>query len=523
VDPDVLIIGTGHNGLVAAFYLARAGLNVEMVEARALIGGACVTEELIPGFKFSTCANVACWLRPKVVDDMQLLERGLQFSVTNDEKVAHCWPVVTQVLPDKQPFVWWPDPKKMQAEIARFSQADAEAWLRWNDFWDKAGNLIGPYLLAPPPTLAELMGRARQTGVEDVLTIVLTTSLAQLADRFFESEVMRNHVHAPHDVGSVYDTGTGLATALAAAMSGYTETGQSAPGGYVRGGMGNITQTMAQAAREHGVTIRANSPVHRILVEDGRAVGVELEDGQRIAAKNIVSNADPKRTFLKLTDPADLSKAFLERVRQLRTDIAPLKFHCALSELPEYYAFEGSDLPTRGSFLICPDRAYHEQAWDDARHRRLPQAPYMELMTPSVWDDSLAPPGKHTVSFWILFAPVHLKEGSWPERRDEMAERLLHLMDHYSPNFRRAVVDYVLLTPYDLEQRVLLTDGNIHHVDISPSQMLWQRPLPELAHYQTPVQNLYMCGAGMHPYGEVSGAPGHNAAHIILHDLSVRQ
>ena len=180
--------------------------------------------------------------------------------------------------------------------------------------------------------------------------------------------------------------------------------------------------------------------------------------------------------------------------------------------------FEGSDLPGSYELVICPDRAYHERAWDDARHGRLPRAPYMTLRTPSAWDDTLAPPGKHTVSFWILFAPVHLKKGSWPARREEMAERLLRLVDQYSPNFRRATLDYVLFTPYDLEQRVLLTDGNIHHVDISPSQMLWQRPLPELAHYRTPVNKLYLCGAGMHPYGEVSGAPGHNAAHAILSD-----
>ena len=514
---DILIIGTGHNGLVAAFYLARAGLSVEMIEARTLIGGACVTEELIPGFKFSTCANAACWLRPKVVEDMQFLERGLKFSETGEE-VSHCGKIVTRVLPGNRPFVWWPDLPRMQEEISRFSKADAEAWPKWNEFWDQAANLLGPYLLTPPPTLADLMKRAHETGREELLATVLTTSLAQIADRFFESEVMRSHISAPHDMGSVYDTGTGLAMALEAAMGHYSETGRPAPSGYVRGGMGNITQVMAQAAQEQGVTIRTNSPVRRILVEQGCAVGVELETGEEIEAKIVVSNADPKRTFLKLMDASDLPESFIRKVRQLRTDIAPLKFHCALSELPEYYAFEGSDLPGSYELIICPDRAYHERAWDDARHGRLPRAPYMTLRTPSAWDDTLAPPGKHTVSFWILFAPVHLKKGSWPERREEMAERLLRLVDQYSPNFRRATLDYVLFTPYDLEQRVLLTDGNIHHVDISPSQMLWQRPMPELAHYRTPVDKLYLWGAGMHPYGEVSGAPGHNAAHAILSD-----
>ncbi len=520
VDRDVVIIGAGHNGLVTAFYLARAGLHVEMVEARALIGGACVTEELIPGFQFSTCANTACWLRPKVVEEMRLVERGLEFS-GRGKYVPHweCWEIVTQLLPGNQPLIWWPDSDKMLAEIARHSKADAEAWPRWEAFWQKASDLIGPYLLTLPPTLAELMERAKQIDAEDVLNDVLTTSLAQLVDRFFESDLMRNHVRSPHDLGSVYDVGTGLAMALDSAMSNYSETDQPRPRGYVRGGMGRITQLMAEAAQEYGTVIRTESPVKRILVEDGRTVGVELEGGERIEAKIVVSNADPKRTFLKLTDPADLSETFLHKVRQLRTDIAALKFHCALSELPEFYGFEGSDLPTQGSFLICPDRAYYERAWDDARHGRLPQAPYMEMMTPSVWDDTLAPPGKHTASFWILFPPVHLNRGSWPERRDEMAERLLGILDQYSPNFRSSLEDYVLYTPFDLEQQVLLTDGNIHHVDISPSQMLWQRPMAELAHYRAPIENLYLCGAGMHPYGEVSGAPGHNAAHVILGDL----
>lgn len=515
---DVLIIGTGHNGLVAAFYLARAGLDVEMVEARALVGGACVTEELIPGFKFSTCANVTGWLRPKVADDMRLVERGVQFSL-GSERANEYYEVQTRVLPGNRSFVWWPDPHRTQAEIAQHSQADADAWPRWNEFWKKAGDLIGPYLLTPPPTLADLVQRARDTGCEDLLTTLLTTSLAELADRFFESDVMRDQVFSPSDMGSLYDTGTSLAEALAVAMGNYSETGRPGPGGYVQGGMGSITQAMAQAAEEVGVRIRTNCPVKRILVKDGCAVGVELADGETIEAKIVVSNADPKRTFLKLIDPHDLSPAFLEKVRQIRTDIAPLKFHCALSELPRYDAFEDSDLPTKGGLIICPDRAYHERAWDDARHGRLPQAPYMVLMTPSVWDPTLAPPGKHTVSFWIRWAPVRLKEGTWPERREEMAERLLQLMDNYSPNFRQAVLDYVLLTPHDIEQRVLLTDGNIHHVDCSPSQMLWQRPLKELAYYKAPIPNLYLCGAGMHPHGEVSGAPGHNAAHVILREL----
>ena len=514
MDRDIVIVGAGHNGLVAAFYLARAGFTVEIVEARGIIGGACTTQELIPGYRFSPCAHWVGWWRPKVIEDMQLLQRGIE--VTGTELQA-------RILPGNRPFVHWSDDARFQAEIARFSRADASAWPRWKQFWTTAREIIGPYLLSYPPTLAELLERARVLGAEDLFTTVLTTSLAELADRFFESDTLRGIFSAPHDLGSVYDRGTGLAMALAAAMSGYSETGARLPSGYIRGGMGRLTEVMADIVREQGVSIRTNCPVQRILVENGKAAGVELSDGERIGARIVISNADPKRTFLRLIDPDVLSSAFLAKIHSLRTDIAPLKFLCALSELPEYFAFPGSDLPARGPLIINPDRAYHERAWDDARHGRLPEAPIMSINLPSVWDQTLAPPGRHTASFWILFAPVHLAEGTWPERRDEMAERLLTQLDKYSPNFRQALVDYVLLTPWDLEQDVLLTDGNIHHVDITPSQMFWQRPIPELARYRAPIAGLFLCGAGQHPYGEVSGAPGHNAAHAILEDLGVME
>jgi phytoene dehydrogenase-like protein len=441
-----------------------------------------------------------------------LVERGLQ---------VWGYHVTAKIVGDNTPFVTWDSLARQQEEVARFSKADAEALPKWSQFWRQANDLFGPYLLTPPPTIGELYAKARQLGREEFLTTVLTTSVAQLADNYFESEALRGQQWAPHDMGSLYDTGTGLARALAAAMGSYSETGNPAPRGFVRGGMGQISQLIADAAQEQGATLQINSPVKRIIIENGRAAGVKLEGGEQIAATRVISNADPKRTFLKLVEEGVLPDAFLQRVRQLRTDIAPLKFHCALSELPQFYGFEGTDLATgSGTYIICPEREYHERAWDDARHGRLPEAPLISIMTPTAGDDTLAPPGKHTMSCWILFAPVHLKEGTWPERREEMAQRLINIISKYSPNFRKALLDYVLLTPYDLEARVLLTDGNIHHVDISPSQMLWQRPLPELAKYRTPLQNLYLCGAGMHPYGEVHGCCGHNAAQTILRDLA---
>jgi phytoene dehydrogenase-like protein len=443
---------------------------------------------------------------------MRLFERGLEVSGPRP---------FTRILSDNRPFIWWSDQDQLRREIAQFSVSDSQRWGAWKAFWGQAAELFGPFLLSYPPSPEALFERARRLGYESLLQTLLTTSVAVLADRFFESPEMRGSMSSPHDMGSLWDHGSGLAMALASAVECYTETGATVPQGYVKGGMGRVTEVMSEAAASHGATVRLGAPVDRIDVENDRVTGVVLESGEHLRSTVVLSNADTKRTFGMLVDTDVLPPAFLERIRQLRTDIAPLKFHCALSELPEYFAFPGSDLPTQGLITINPTREYHERAWDDARHGRLPEAPFMVVMTPTTWDASLAPPGSHTVSFWILFAPVHLAKGTWPNRRDEMAERLIAQMDLYSPNFRRALRDHVLLTPWDLEQRVLLTDGNIHHVDITPTQMLWQRPLPELAHYRAPIDGLYLCGAGQHPYGEVSGGPGHNAAHAVLEDLGL--
>jgi len=517
---DAVIIGSGHNGLVAAFYLARAGLNVLVVEARDVVGGCCVTEELIPGFRFSTCANVVWALRPKIIADLRLYERGL----TVDERQF------LRLLPDGD-YMYsgrlagaapGEDVAGIEREIARFSRADAQAFPAWQEFLARLTRILGPYLLQSPPRLHEIYAACADPADRQALDMILTNSLATLADRFFESEIMRD-VGAAADIGDIHDVGTGLLFALTTAMGAYTENGQAVPNGYVRGGMGQITALMAGAAREHGVAIRTGAPVARILVEGGRARGVELASGERIAARMVISDLDPKRTFLRLIDPHQLDARFLRRVRALQTNVAAgLKLHCALAEAPEYRVRGGlSEQQLRESTLIiAPDRAYREAAWRAASHGDLPDQPIIAGFMPSVYDRTLAPPGQYTWSAYITWAPARLREGSWEARQEEIADRLLSAIERYAPNFRRALIDYVLLTPDDLEARMHLTDGNIHHVDAIPSQLLWQRPLEELARYRAPVEQLYLCGAGTHPWGEVSGAPGHNAAHAILADLA---
>jgi phytoene dehydrogenase-like protein len=508
---EAVVVGGGHNGLTTAFYLARAGIEVTVLEAQDTIGGACKTEELIRGYKFSTCATTLWWLRARVAEDMGLFARGLIV-----QSGSPAW-----ILEGNRSFVWWRDEDALRAEIARFSSHDAHTWTEWTNLWKRAADLFGPFLLSYPPTIPELFKAAERTQEQSLLELLLTHCLADLADRHFESPEMRNSIRAPHDIGSLWDHGSALAEAISAAQTTYSETGSPMPQGYVLGGMGRVTDLMRQAAEEAGATIRTNARVAHLEVEQGRVVGVELANGEQVVADLVISNADPKRTFLQLLDEGDLPDDFVASVRAIRTDIAPLKFHCALSQSPEWFAFGDSDVPMRGTLRINPSRESQERAWDDARNGRLPAEPYMVAMTPSAWDPSLAPAGHHTVSFWTLFAPVRPAEGTWPARREEMTDRLLRQLDRYSPNFRSALVDCLLLTPSDLEERVLLTDGNIHHVDMVPSQMLWQRPLPELARYRSPILGLYLCGAGQHPGGEISGAPGHNAAHAVLDDLGV--
>ena len=515
---DAIVIGAGHNGLVAAFYLARSGLQVLVVESQPIAGGCCVTEELIPGYRFSTCANVVWAMRPKIISDMGLYNRGLTVDSRSFLRLLPDGRYLTSNrLSSAQPGEAIAD---IQAEIAKFSLADATAFPRWLEFLTRIARIFGPFLLKPAPQLHEIYSSCLHDEDRRTLDNILTNSIATIADQFFESDIMRD-VGVAADIGDIHDRGTGLLFAITTAMGSFSETDEPVPNGFVRGGMGNITATLLDACFEHGVKLRTASPVSRILTKDGRATGVELSSGVRIDATFVISNADPKRTFLQLLDSAVLDDRFLNRIRNIQTHVAAgLKLHCALAEVPEYRTLE--TLTSRqirdSTLIIAPNRAYREAAWRAASQGDLPNAPIINGFMPSIYDASLAPEGKYTWSAYIVWVPAKPRTGTWLERKDEMAELILKVLDQYSPNFRRALLDYVLLTPSDLEQRMALTDGNIHHVDATPSQLLWQRPLQELAQYRTPLKGLYLCGAGMHPWGEVSGAPGHNAAHTILAD-----
>jgi phytoene dehydrogenase-like protein len=513
---DTIIVGAGHNGLIAAFYLARAGQHVLVLDARPVVGGSCVTEELIPGFHFSTCANVVWSLRPKIVEDMGLYGRGLVVDARQ----------FLRLLPDGR-FLYsgrmtttapGEDAGSLRSQLAWFSIEDAEAFPQWQAFLARLARIFGPFLLQPPPQLHEIYACCTDPEDRQALDLILTNSVATLYDRFFETDLMRDM--------AVPDEASGLLLALINALGSYSETGQPVANGYVRGGMGQITQLMAAAAQEQGAKIRTGAMVARILVEQGTTRGIELSTGEQIAASRVISTADPKRTFLKLLDPSVLDERLMRRVQNVRTHSngGCLKLHCALSAAPEYSTGGGlsTEQLSRATVIIAPSRAYRQATWEAAQQGELPDAPMLAGFMPSVYDPTLAPPGKYTWSAYVVWAPVRLRRGAWAERKAEAADRLFGLLDSYAPNFSRSVLDYVLFTPDDLQERMHLTDGNIHHVDDVASQLLSQRPLAELAQYHTPIRGLYLGGAGMHPWGEVNGGPGHNVAHAILADLSTK-
>ncbi|HVY72140.1 MAG TPA: NAD(P)/FAD-dependent oxidoreductase, partial [Verrucomicrobiae bacterium] len=505
------VAGGGHNGLVAAAYLARAGQKVLLLERRQIPGGACSTEELFPGYHFSTCSYICYLLQTKVIDDLDLRRHGF-----------HIFPIDPWrflPLPDGRRLLVWNDEDQTREEIARFSRHDAEAYPRWNAFWNRAAGILHSTFLAPPPTVAELAARL---SADDAAFFqrLLGLSMRAVVEEFFESPVIRAAFIHAHDAGDPALPGSAWSYAYIK-CSNFSPPGNV---GLVRGGMGGIARALAASAREHGATIRLGAAVERVLVEQGRAIGVRLADGTEIRGGVVVSNADPKRTFTQLVAPEDLPPGFFTRIQGLSTRAAYLKFHASLDGVPDFSAFFRDGKPAfdpkfMAEVKICPSVEYFTQAWQDARRGDLARQPVMEVQMPSAYDNSVAPAGKHLLSIWALYAPVKPREGTWDARRDEAGEIIIDTLAAYAPNLRGIIRDWSLLTPLDMENRVGLTNGNIRHLDMVPTQMLTERPLGGFANYRTPIRNLYLCGAGTHPGGEVTGAPGHNAAMMILRDL----
>ncbi|HUL49017.1 MAG TPA: NAD(P)/FAD-dependent oxidoreductase [Gemmatimonadales bacterium] len=526
---DVIIIGAGHNGLVCAAYLAAAGLDVLVLERREVVGGACVTEELWPGFQVSTAAYVNSLLRPEIIRDLELARHGFVMLPRDPSSFTP--------FPDGRYLLMGPDRDLTTREIAKFSQSDALALPRYEAMLERVARVIEPLLLETPPNpfapglhdlakLASLAWRFSRLGRHGPEAIEILTGAARpILDRWFESEELKATLATDAIIGAMASPSTpGTAYVLFHHVMGECN-GVRGVWGYVRGGMGGLAEALARAARERGTEIRVTHSVARIQVRQGRATGVVLEDGTELAARIVISNADPQVTFLGLTEAAALPEEFLDRVRHIDYSSASLKINVALSELPDFVALPGTRAGPhhRGTIHIAPTLEYMEHAFDDAKYGRTSARPILECTIPSVVDPSVAPPGRHLMSCFVQYAPYTLRDGSWDEHREAFADRCLGLLAEYAPNVRRAVIERQVLSPPDLERRYGLTGGNIFQGAMTLNQMFFLRPAPGYADYRTPLRGLYLCGAATHPGGGVMGACGYNAAREVLSDVRKRR
>jgi phytoene dehydrogenase-like protein len=514
---DAIVIGGGHNGLVAACYLAKAGKRVLVVERYHTVGGAAITEEIHPGFRVSVASYSCSLLRPEIIEELRLPDYG--FAVYPKS------PSYFMPFPDgRHLFLYADDRERSKAAIAHFSPRDAAAYDAWEDFWDRACDVIEPTLMQPPISLGELAERFDRAGAMDDFRRVMLLSTTDLLSEFFESE----YVKATMAPQSLIGTASGPMTPGTPYVWLYHAIGRAigrrGVWGYVRGGMGAITQALAAAGRDLGVEIRTAVPVAQVLVEDGQARGVVLENGETLRARVVLSNADPKRTFLKLCPASALPADFRERIdRNYRSSGPVYKLNLALNELPRYRSAP-PDLPPevlcRATVDIAPTVAYLERAWDDCKQGQPSREPFIEIYTQSPTDPSMAPPGKHILSCFCQYAPYAPTGRSWDDGlREEFADRVLNTLAEYAPNMRDSVIARQMLAPVDLERRFGLTGGHIFHGEITPDQSFNLRPLAGHADYRTPLAGLYLCGSGAHPGGGVTGIPGHNAAQVVIADL----
>jgi len=509
---DVLVIGAGHNGLVAAAYLARAGLRTLILERRPVVGGACVTEEFHPGFRASTLAYACGLLRPKIKEDLELPRFGLEEHPFD--------PSLFLPFPDKRYLLYRADIGSNEREVAKFSKADARSLAKYERFWKEFAELMEPLLLVPPVSLADLSALMGDPEAEDLVRRVVFMSAADLLDDFFESE----EVKASFATGALAGTPAGPRTPGTALVLGYHSlgdiAGQRGVWGWARGGMGAISEAIARAARHFGAEIRTGAAVSRIVVQDGRATGVELASGKKIPARVIVSNADPKRTFLGLVGPDRLPEDFVGAVARIRMESSSFKLNLALRELPDFRAIPGAKLQDhhRGLIDIAPSVDYLERAYDDAKYGRPSRDPFLEFVIESANDPSAAPPGMHSLTVSAKFAPFDLAAGAWDREGEAFSERIVESLEDYASNIRGAILARDWRTPLEMEQEYGLTRGDVFHGSILPYQMFAFRPLPGWSRYRTPIKGLYLCGAGTHPGGGVIGAPGHNAAMAVLED-----
>jgi phytoene dehydrogenase-like protein len=521
---DVIIVGGGHNGLVTAFYLAKAGFKPLVLERRAQVGGAAITEEFHPGFRCSTLAHNVGPIRADVTRDMQLEKYGLKLTTPEVSTVS--------LLPDGRSLVLYSEAKKAAQEIAQWSQKDAASYADFGTALAKIGKVIGEALVLTPPNIDSpssgdlwgmlKTGRAiRNLGKKDLYRVLRwgPMAAADLVAEFFDTEPLRATVAARGIFGTFlgpWSAGSSLVLLLRAA-------GDPSPVGCVQfpaGGMGAITLAMAAAAKQAGAEIRTGTEIAEIRVKDGIATSVVLASGEEISATAVVSNADPKRTLMRLVDPTHLTPDFIQKIKNYRCMGTVAKINLALSALPEFTALKakGNDL-LRGRIQISPEIDYLERAFDESKYGNFSRNPYLEITFPSLSDPSLAPAGQHVMSIYMQYAPYKLKDSDWESQRTALGETVVKTISQYAPNLPQTILRHQIITPKDLEETYGLTGGHIFHGELALDQFFTMRPLLDWARYKTPIERLYLCGSGTHPGTGLTGGSGANAAREIVKAL----
>jgi phytoene dehydrogenase-like protein len=525
---DAAIIGGGHNGLVCAAYLAKAGLRVVVLERRAVVGGAAVTEEFVPGFRNSVAAYTVSLLNPKVIHDLDLAAHGLRIV---ERKLAN-------FLPLEDGRYLKVGGGRTKAELAKFSSHDAETLDSYYARLSAVTDVLRDLVLETPPNVVEghplaaihellktgrLANRLRRIGLDlqRELYEIFTSSAGDYLHGWFESEPIKAVLGFDGIVGNYASPFTpGTAYVLLHHCFGEVN-GNRGAWGHAIGGMGAITQAMARAATAAGAEIRVNQTVREVILEGGRAVGVRTNTGESIRARAVVSNLNPKLLYLKLVDPNALTLDFRERMERWRCASGTFRMNVALSELPDFTALPGREIAEHhtAGIILAPSLHYMEQAYFDARQHGWSRRPIVEMVIPSTLDDTLAPPGQHVASLFCQHVAPQLPDASsWDQHRDTVADLMIATVDAYAPNFKRSILGRQIFTPLDLERTFGLVGGDIFHGALDLGQLFSARPMLGYADYRGPIPGLYMCGSGTHPGGGVTGAPGHNAAREILRD-----
>jgi phytoene dehydrogenase-like protein len=524
---DAIIIGGGHNGLICAAYLAKAGRKVIVLERRHVLGGAAVSEEMYPGFTFSVASYVVSLFRPHIIRELELAKHGYEVIPMDCSFLP---------LPNGDSLARWADGQRSRREIARFSRKDSEVYPEFSRVMTHMGKLAKAVIDHPAPNISSYkpkelsnllrLGRAFQDLGSDLLhlnTKLITMSALDFLDQWFESDVLK----APMSVSGIIGTFQGIRSPGTAYVLLHHYMGQLDGAfrswGFSKGGTGGISMACARAAMSYGAEIRTEAPVQQALIKNGVATGVVLENGEEILARTVISNLDPNRTYLKMVGEKHLAPDVLKEIKRFKLRGSSGKVNLALDSVPEFSCRPGDGDHIRGDIAIAPGIDYLEKAYDQAKYGEFSTRPYINAVIPTLTDPTLAPPGKHILSCFVQYAPYHIKEGAenWPKYREAFGDTVVDTLAEYIPGLREKIIYRQVLTPWDLEQKMGLTEGNIFQGELSLEQLLFQRPMADFSQYKTSIPKLWMCGSGTHPGGGIMGASGELCAKTMLNARAI--